>query len=72
MPESRFQLQLSTEQCQQYYCGEVSQVQVVDDHNRRIQFPAAMLRKHVSHDGVHGEFILKYDQDNRLVSLERV
>lgn len=72
MPESRFQLHLSTEQCQQYYCGEVSQVQVVDDHNRRIQFPAAMLRKHVSHDGVDGEFILKYDQDNRLVSLERV
>jgi len=72
MPESRFYLHLSTEQYQQYYCGEVSQVQIVDQHNQRIQFPAGMLRKHVNHDGVHGQFILKYDQNNRLVSLERV
>ncbi|HED17873.1 MAG TPA: DUF2835 family protein [Gammaproteobacteria bacterium] len=72
MPESRFHLHLSTEQYQQYYCGEVNQVQVIDQHNHRIQFPAGMLRQHVSHDGVHGEFILKYDKDNRLISLERV
>jgi len=72
MPESRFHLHLSTEQYQQFYSGEVSQVQVVDQHYRRIQFPAGMLRKHVSRDGVHGEFILKYDKDNRLISLEQV
>jgi len=72
MPESRFYLHLSAEQCQQYYCGEVSQVQVLDEHDRRIQFPAAMLRKHVNRDGIHGEFILKYDSNNRLVSLTQV
>lgn len=72
MPESRFHLHLSAEQYQQYYIGGVSQVQVVDEQNRRIRFPAAMLREHVSHDGVHGEFILKYDKSNRLVSLTRL
>jgi len=72
MPEARFHLHLSTEQYHQYYCGEANQVQVVDQYNRRIQFPAGMLRKHVSRDGVHGEFILTYDNSNRLISLERV
>ncbi len=72
MPDSRFHLHLNKDQYRQYYRGEITQVQVVDDQHRTIRFPAAMLREHVGHDGVHGEFILEYDQNNRFISLKRV
>ena len=72
MPEYRFRLDITREQYLLHYQGRVRQVQVEDDHGRRIRFPASALRAHVAQDGVRGEFLLVTDETHRLVALRRL
>lgn len=41
-------------------------------NGQRLQFPAESLRPFVTHDGVHGEFVLRVDANNKLQTIERV
>ena len=68
MNEIRFFLNLSAER----YQGAAKFVSVVSVDGRRLQFPAERLRPFVTRDGVQGEFVLRFDEQNRFAGLERV
>jgi hypothetical protein len=70
--EIRFFLNLSPERYLRYYQGAASAVSAVSVDGRRLQFPAEHLRPFVTRNGVRGEFILRFDDQNRFVGLERV
>lgn len=72
MTEYRFHLAIPAEEYLAYYEGAAQQVVVTLASGQRLQFPADSLRPFVSHDGVHGEFVLRVDANNKLQALERV
>ena len=65
-------LGISADEYLRFYEGRVSAVQARARDGRTVRFPASMLRSFVDTDGVHGSFLLRYDQHNRLISLERL
>ena len=64
-------LSITAEAYQRMYRGEARQVVARDTEGRKIQFPAASLRPFVSHDGVEGVFIIRVDENNRLIGIQR-
>ncbi len=67
----RFRLSLSAERFQTYYLGRVREIQVTTVDGLRVRFPAEVLRPFVSRDGIHGEFLLQYGEDNRFQGIRR-
>lgn len=70
--EVTFVLNISSDEYLRYYQGAARHVVVRGRDGRTIQFPAGLLRRFVSHDGVHGEFRLCFDAGNKLLSLDRI
>jgi hypothetical protein len=71
MKEIHFSLDLSEQQCLGYYSGAKRFVVIEGPGGTRTRFPASALRPFIGRDGVHGRFVLRYDHNNKLVSLER-
>lgn len=67
-----FNLAITATEYLPYYQGIVKQVVVRAHDGRTLSFPAANLRRFVTANGVQGRFCLTVDDQNRLVSLERV
>ena len=61
-----FQLNLAHDEYLRYYQGSASVVRVRADTGEIVQFPAEVLRKFVDHNGVHGQFTLYFDGQNKL------
>lgn len=72
MNEYRFRLAIPAKKYLAYYEGAVQQVVVTLADGQRVQFPADALRRFVTRDGVHGEFVLSVDKQNKLQRIERV
>ena len=72
MTEYRFHLAISADDYLAYYQGAAQHVVVELASGQRLQFPAESLRPFVSHGGVHGEFVLRVDANNKLQALARV
>lgn len=70
--EITFVLDIAPDEYLRYYQGEARHVVVRGHDGRTVQFPAGLLRRFLVHDGVRGEFRLRFDADNKLISLERV
>ncbi len=62
---------LTPAQLEACYAGSVDQVSALDRTGRRLQFPLASLRPHVTHAGVRGTFELGADAQHRLLYLRR-
>jgi len=71
MKEFRLRLAISPEEMLSYYQGQASFVLATSRDGTRVQMPARLLRPHLAADGVVGEFVLRCDDRNRFVSLER-
>ncbi len=67
-----FSIQVSREHLLAYYGGQAQRVQVTAENHKRLDLPARILRKYVTHQGLSGRFKITLDDDNRLLSLERV
>lgn len=72
MNRYEFQLHLSPERTLDYYRGVVRQVVVRCTTGQNVQFPASLLQKHVTPEGIHGRFVLSCDERNKCLGLERV
>jgi len=72
MTRYSFQLRISSERYLDYYRGVVKNVIVRSTAGQTVQFPAALLQKHVTPEGVHGFFVLTCDENCRCVELKRV
>lgn len=72
MNEIRFRLEISAQEYLRYYQGEVDTVRVRTADGQIIEFPANALQKHISQSGISGSFRLVFDDNNKMVSMERV
>jgi hypothetical protein len=72
MQSFEFRLDLSPEQYLPYYRGTVRRVLVRCVDGRVMEIPAALLRRFVSSDGVHGQFVLTCGDDMRGARLQRL
>lgn len=70
--EVRFELNISAQSYLRYYRGGKRWVQVRDCDGRTIRFPAHVLRPHVTREGIHGEFVLRFDDEHRFISIDRI
>jgi hypothetical protein len=72
MRQARFTLHISADEMLRYYRGQAGMVTVIADGGIRLRFPAASLRPFVSREGIHGRFIIRFDEGNRLLGVERI
>jgi hypothetical protein len=71
MKQYAFQLRISVDQYLDYYRGTVKNVVVRATSGQTVQFPASLLQRFVSPEGIHGNFVLECDENNKLVGLTR-
>jgi len=69
--EVRVRVIISGKEMLRMYRGEIKDAVARDVNGRLIRFPASILRSFVSADGVNGEFIIRYDENNRFKEIVR-
>ncbi len=72
MQTIRFRLSLTAREYEQYYRGTVKAIVTRALDGRTIRFPCNILQRFVGHDGIHGEFVLIYDDNNKFQSIEKL
>ena len=70
--EHRFSLHISRQEYLRYYAGDAKSVQVRSIQGLLLQFPASALKKHVTHQGINGQFVIKFDGNNKLLDLMQI
>jgi len=68
----RFRLAISAETFMEYYRGPGRSVQVQTDEGQVLRFPAGALQAFVTRDGVHGQFMVQFDDANRLIGIKKI
>ena len=72
MRELRFSLRIHADDYLAYYRGSARNVIVTAENGLRIQFPAAVLQRFVTRDGIAGRFAIRFDAKNRFVDIRRL
>ena len=67
-----FDLHIYTEHYLDYYRGTARTVIVRADSGQTVQFPASLLQKHVTTEGIHGQFVLLCDENNKVIELQKL
>lgn len=71
MNRYEIQLRMTPEQCLDYYRGAFREIWTRCTDGRSIQFPAKLLHRFITHDGIHGDFVLICDAHNKCLELRR-
>ena len=66
-----FRLHITAEAYLDYYRGTARHVVVRSTAGQTLQFPASLLQKFVSTEGVHGNFVLLCDEQHKCLGLQR-
>ena len=72
MNRYEFHLRISADQYLDYYRGAARHVLARCATGQTVQFPAGLLQPFVTAEGIHGNFALTCDDNNRNPRLERV
>jgi hypothetical protein len=72
MNEVRFRIAITAQEYLKYYQGRVDSVVVAASNGQKIQLPAGALVKFLDHKGIKGCFRVLFDNNNKLIRLERV
>ena len=64
MPRYILDLSIGAETMLRYYRGQAVSVTATDRRGKRVRFPAAALRPHMTDAGVHGTFCLETDDEH--------
>ena len=72
MTHYEFYLNIPADDYLDYYRGALKHVQVRCRTGQTVQFPASLLQKFVTPEGVHGSFVLQCDQNNKCIDLRRM
>jgi hypothetical protein len=71
MNQITFQIHISAEQFLEYYRGSAKNVRLKMTDGKVVQFPANILQPFVQRDGVHGGFVLRFDDNHKLIDIKR-
>lgn len=72
MRQAHFTLHISADEILRYYRGQAGMVAAVAEDGRRLRFPAVSLRPFVTARGIHGRFVIRFDENNRLLDIRRI
>jgi hypothetical protein len=64
-------LSISRADYERLYRGQARTVLARDSQGKTLQFPALSLRPFLSHDGIHGTFVISVNDNNRLLDIRR-
>lgn len=70
MAEVFVNLAISREELLRLYRGSARVVAARAEDGRRVQFPADALRRLVTDEGVYGRFVITFDSQHKLISVE--
>lgn len=65
-------LMIDPEEFQRLYAGSVKDVSAIAVDGRRVQFPGNILRQFVTREGIRGRFMIRFDDENRFESIQRL
>jgi hypothetical protein len=71
MHRYEFRLDLTPEQYLDYYRGVLRQVMVESKNGQSVQFPASLLQRFLTPEGIHGDFVLTCDERFKNAELHR-
>lgn len=71
MKQFSFPLHITSEQYLDYYRGTVKSVLVRAADGKTVQFPAKLLQRHVTTEGIHGNFVLICDDHYHCIELQK-
>jgi len=63
---------ISPEDYQFYYSGRIKTVSATTIEGLTVHFPAGILQRVVTHEGVKGRFAITFTADNKFHSIERL
>jgi hypothetical protein len=72
MNRYEFHLRISSNQYLDYYRGTARRIVVRCNRGLSIQFPASLLQRFVTENGIHGDFVLTCDEHHKNSRLERL
>lgn len=64
-----FSVSMNYTECEEIYLSHVKYLVVTDSKGKRIQMPKENLKKFVTHAGLHGNFAMKIDENNKIVNI---
>lgn len=67
-----FKLNLSKKQFLNYYKGIVRKIVVRSFNGKTVKFPAGILQKFISDNGINGIFKIIFDSNNKFIGIEEV
>lgn len=65
-------LVIEAEEYQRMYTGTARHVSCRSVDGRRVQFPANILRPFVTRTGIQGRFLIRFNDENRFESIEKL
>lgn len=65
-------ISLPADRYEALYSGTVKDVQVTSREGVRVRFPGMILQKFLKHDGVHGTFVIEFDDANKFRAITRI
>lgn len=68
----KFRIAINAEDFMEYYRGPGRNVQVCTDDGQNLRFPAGALQSFVTQEGVHGHFMIQFDDANRLIGIKKI
>ncbi|MEM6641124.1 MAG: DUF2835 domain-containing protein, partial [Pseudomonadota bacterium] len=71
MPTVNVTLNIDADAYQRHYRGAVREVIAIADDGQRLRFPANILRDVVTRDGVHGRFVIRFDDTGKFLGIRR-
>lgn len=72
MPDVDVSLSISSHEYLAYYAGIADTVLAKSRDGRRIRFPARVLRPFLTHQGIHGNFRIQFDDRNKFVAIDQL
>ena len=72
MPRICVTISISADEYLANYAGTAKNVITRSIDGQVVQFPAILLRQFVLKDGIHGHFLLEYDDNNKFTRIEKL
>ena len=72
MPEVRLILTISSHKYLAYYKGVSDTVFTRAVDARTVKFPARVLRPFLTHDGIDGEFVIKFNTHHKFIGIRKL
>lgn len=68
----RIILNIAAEEYKKIYLGAIRSVFAISTSGKSVRFPVSILQPFVAHDGVHGEFIIYFDDKGKFSKIVKL